>query len=138
MSGKKTRKNLKNTYMEKLKSFVKTELKQIYLASDDKIFLTEYEALIHESDLEDKRKKERRWNEMILNITELVCKVLEDKNWGLFFKNEPIQALPIQDSGTLYKVNEVKIEELVSCLEQEINERIDQWPEPKEKPTDNE
>ena len=124
--------------MEKLKSFVKTELKQIYLASDDKIFLTEYEALIHESDLEDKRKKERRWNEMILNITELVCKVLEDKNWGLFFKNEPMQALPIQDSGTLYKVNEVKIEELVSCLEKEINERIDQWPEPKEKPTDNE
>jgi len=49
-----------------------------------------------------------------------------------------MQALPIQDSGTLYKVNEVKIEELVSCLEQEINERIDQWPEPKEKPTDNE
>ena len=124
--------------MEKLKSYVKTELRQIYLASDDKIFLTEYEALIHESDLEDKRKKERRWNEMILNITELVCKVLEDKNWGLFFKNEPMQALPIQDSGTLYKVNEVKIEELVSCLEQEINERIDQWPKTKEKPTDNE
>ena len=49
-----------------------------------------------------------------------------------------MQALPIQDSGTLYKVNEVKIEELVSCLEQEINERIAQWPKTKEKPTDNE
>ena len=138
MNGKMTKKNSQKNYMTRLKSYIKTELKQIYLTSDDKMFLNQYKAIIHESSLEDKREKERRWNEMILNITELVCKVLENKNWGLFFKNEPIQALPIQDSGTLYKVNEVKLEELVSCLEQEINERIDQWPETKEKPTDNE
>ena len=75
---------------------------------------------------------------MITNLTELVCKVLEEKKWGIFFKNEPMQALPVQDSATLYKVNEVKREELVSCLEQAINERVDQWPEEKENQTDNE
>jgi hypothetical protein len=138
MSGKKKKKSLKNTYIKKLKSYLKTELITAYLTSDDKKFIDEYEAVIHEDSLEDERKKERRWKEMITNLTELVCKVLEEKKWGIFFKNEPMQALPVQDSATLYKVNEVKREELVSCLEHAINERIDQWPEAQEKQTDNE
>ena len=138
MSGEMKRKSLKNTYIKKLKSYLKTELTTAYLTSDDKKFIDEYKAVIHEDSLEDERKKERRWKEMITNLTELVCKVLEEKKWGIFFKNEPMQALPVQDSATLYKVNEVKREELVSCLEHAINERVDQWPEEKENQTDNE
>ena len=138
MIGKKKKKSLKNTYIKKLKSYLKTELTTAYLTSDDKKFIDEYQAVIHEDNLEDERKKERRWKEMITNLTELVCKVLEEKKWGIFFKNEPMQALPVQDSATLYKVNEVKREELVSCLEHAINERVDQWPEEKENQTDNE
>ena len=138
MIGKKKKKSLKNTYIKKLKSYLKTELTTAYLTSDDKKFIDEYKAVIHEDNLEDERKKERRWKEMITNLTELVCKVLEEKKWGIFFKNEPMQALPVQDSATLYKVNEVKREELVSCLEHAINERVDQWPEEKENQTDNE
>ena len=138
MSGKVIRKSLKNTYEKKLKSYLKTQLITAYLTSDDKFFLDEHQAIIHESSLENKREKERRCNDMMIKITELVCQVLKDKNWGIFFKNEPVQALPVQDGITLYKVNEVKQEELISCLERTINERIDQWPEKKENQTDNE
>ena len=98
----------------------------MYLTTDDKKFLNQYKAIIHERTLEKKRKKERRWEEMINNLVELVCKVLSEKKWGIFFKHEPVQALPVQDNTTLYKVNEVKEEELVRAIKQAIENRIEE------------
>ena len=63
---------------------------------------------------------------MKTKIAELVCQILKEKQWGIFFKNEPIQALPVQDNTTLYKVNEVKEDALLDAIEQEM-ERIDEW-----------
>ena len=131
MSGKKIKKSLPNTYIKKLKNCVKTELATVYLTTDDKKFLNQYKAIIHERTLEKKRKKERRWKEMINNLVELVCKVLSEKKWGIFFKHEPVQALPVQDNTTLYKVNEVKEEELVhaikEAIENRMEERTEEW-----------
>ena len=64
---------------------------------------------------------------MKTNIAELVCEVLKRKQWGLFFKNEPVQSLPVQDSTTLYKVNEVKEDELVYAIKEAIEERVNEW-----------
>ena len=68
---------------------------------------------------------------MKTNIAELVCEVLRDKQWGIFFKHEPVQALPVQDNTTLYKVNEVKEEELVhaikEAIENRMEERTEEW-----------
>ena len=47
---------------------------------------------------------------MTIKIAELVSEILKEKQWGIFFKNEPIQALPVQDSTTIFRVNEVKDE----------------------------
>ena len=69
----------------------------------------------------------RRWEEMKTNIAELVCEVLKKKQWGIFFKNEPVQSLPVQDSTTLYKVNEVKEDELVCAIKETIEERVNEW-----------
>ena len=88
----------------------------MYLTTDDKRFLNKYKAIIHESELEEKRNKNRRWEQMKTDIAELVCEVLKDKQWGIFFKHEPVQALPVQNNTVLYKVNEVKEEELVSAV----------------------
>ena len=38
---------------------------------------------------------------MKTKIAELVCQILKEKQWGIFFKNEPVQALPVQDNTTL-------------------------------------
>ena len=63
---------------------------------------------------------------MKTKIAELVNKVLKEKQWGIFFKNEPMQALPVQDSTIIYKVNEVKDDELLDAIKLEI-ERSIEW-----------
>ena len=127
MNGKKIQNPFQSSYVTRLKSWIKTELRTIYLTSDKKQYLNEYEALIHESALEENRKMNRRWEEMKTNIAELVCEVLKKKQWGIFFKNEPVQSLPVQDSTTLYKVNEVKEDELVCAIKDTIEERVNEW-----------
>ena len=61
---------------------------------------------------------------MKTNIAELVCEILRNKQWGIFFKHEPVQALPVQDNTVLYKVNQVKEEELVQAIERAMEDRI--------------
>ena len=122
MNGKKIQNPFQSLYVTKLKSWIRTELTTLYLTSDNKQYLNEYKALIHESALEENRKMNRRWEEMKTNIAELVCEVLKRKKWGIFFKNEPVQSLPVQDSTTLYKVNEVKEEMLVDAIRKQIEE----------------
>ena len=93
----------------------------MYLTSDDKKFLDEYKAIIHESELEDKRNQDRRWRQMKTDLAEIVLKVLEKERWGIFFKSEPMQVLPVQDSATtLYKVNEVSKDQLVESIKMQI------------------
>ena len=113
--------------MTELKSYLKTEIATVYLTSDGKQFLNEYKALIHESDLEENRNKERKWEEMKTNIAELVCEVLKNKKWGIFFKNEPMQSLPVQDGTAIFKVNEVKEEKVVDAIKQAVEERVGEW-----------
>mgnify|MGYP005821322155 FL=1 len=127
MSGKKIQKSFQSSYVTKLKKWIKTELTAVFLTSDGKQFLNEYKALIHESDLEENRNKERKWEEMKTNIAELVCEVLKNKKWGIFFKNEPMQSLPVQDSTTIFKVNEVKEEKVVDAIKQAVEERVGEW-----------
>ena len=127
MNGKKIQNPFQSLYVTELKSWIRTELVTLYLTSDNKQYLNEYEALIHESALEENRKMNRRWEEMKTNIAELVCEVLKKKQWGIFFKNEPVQSLPVQDSTTLYKVNEVKEDELVCAIKDTIEERVNEW-----------
>tara|TARA_R100000315_G_C5179362_1_gene103934 strand:- start:233 stop:547 length:315 start_codon:yes stop_codon:yes gene_type:complete len=77
--------------------------------------------------LEENREKDRRWETMKTNIAELVCEVLNNKKWGIFFKNEPMQSLPVQDSTTIYKINEVKEEALVQAIKEAVEERVSEW-----------
>jgi len=127
MSGKKIQKSFQSSYVTKLKKWIKTELTAVFLTSDGKQFLNEYKALIHESDLEENRNKERKWEEMKTNIAELVCEVLKNKKWGIFFKNEPMQSLPVQDGTAIFKVNEVKEEKVVDAIKQAVEERVGEW-----------
>lgn len=64
---------------------------------------------------------------MKTDIAELICEVLKNKKWGIFFKNEPMQSLPIQDNSTMFKVNEVKEDELVNAIKEAVEERVNEW-----------
>ena len=127
LKEKMKKKNSESSLVKKLKNSLKTELARVYLTSDDTKFLNEYQAIIHESSLSEKQTTDRRWKEMKTKIAELVCEILKEKQWGIFFKNEPIQALPAQDNTTLYKVNEVRDDELLDAIEYSMEERINEW-----------
>ena len=125
-----------------LKNLLKTELATTYLTSDGGRFFEEYKAVIHEDSLQQKGNKERRWNKMKTKIAELVCDIIKEKQWGIFFKNEPMKALPVQDETSLYKINEVNRDELMDAVMQVLEERMSGWQERKantqEGQTDNE
>ena len=105
-----------------LKKLIRTELAAIAVTTDNKRFLNEYKAIIHESGLEDKRKQQRSWESMKDKIAKLVLDVLTQNRWGIYFKSEPMQVLPVKDSSsTLFKVNEVNLDE----FEQTIKSQID-------------
>ena len=127
MSGKTKNQNSRNTYLKELKSFLKTELGIVYLTSDGRKFLDDNLAVIHESFLDKQRETDRRWNQMKTKIAELVCQIIKEKQWGIFFKNEPMQALPVQNNTSIYRINEVKDDELMDAIQKAMDERIDEW-----------
>lgn len=105
-----------------LKSLIRRELAAVTVTTDNKRFLNEHKALIHESGLEDKRQQQRSWESMKDKIARLVLEVLAENRWGIYFKSEPMQVLPVKDSSsTLFKVNEVNLDE----FEQTIKSQID-------------
>jgi len=113
---------LKNMLNRDLKSLIRRELAAVTVTTDNKRFLNEHKALIHESGLEDKRQQQRSWESMKDKIARLVLEVLAENRWGIYFKSEPMQVLPVKDSSsTLFKVNEVNLDE----FEQTIKSQID-------------
>lgn len=126
--GKKTTKYLKSISIKKLKKLIKTELEIVFLANDDKKFLTEDEAIKHQFELETINTKERNKTLEVQKIADVICSILDSENWGIFFKNRPVQSLPVQDSNTtLYKVNEVNREHLRDKIEKALSERQNTW-----------
>ena len=130
---------------QELIKLIKTELTITYLTTDDRRFIDESRAIIHESELEEKRNKDRRWEKMIVDIAEVVLEVLQKERWGIFFKSEPMQVLPVKESATtLFKVNEVTKEVLAESLKKHINNlqnKESEWEKHQAKnqnPTDNE
>ena len=75
---------------------------------------------------------------MTIKIAELVSEILKEKQWGIFFKNEPIQALPVKDSTTIFRVNEVKDEEITAAILNRVNERMNTWESPRPNQTESE
>ena len=65
------------------------------------------EALCAESQLQQCRETKLQQRQRIMNIVELIMQVLNEENWGVFYKNQPIQPLEMQDGNALYKVNQV-------------------------------
>ena len=52
-----------------------------------------------------------------MNIVELIMGILKSENWGVFYKNQPIQPLEMQDGNALYKVNQVDECEIETAIE---------------------
>ena len=61
------------------------------------------------------QKKQR-----IMDTVELIMQILKSENWGVYYKNQPIQPLEMQDGNALYKVNQVDESEIETAIEEAL------------------
>ena len=71
-------------------------------------------------------------------IIEIMLQVLEKNNWGIYFKGQGLQELPVSGEGSLYRINNVREEslrkavkaELVNLFNEENSEGDTEWQKP--------
>ena len=85
------------------------------------------DALYAESEIQRCKETKLQKKQRIMNIVELIMQVLKSENWGVFYKNQPIQPLEMQDGNALYKVNQVDECEIESVIEKALIKKDEPW-----------
>ena len=96
------------------------ELEAVYIDSSGKKHLDYMEALCAETQIQVCKERKLQQKQRIMDIVELVMQVLKSENWGVFYRNLPIQPLEMQDGNALYKVNQVDECEIETRIEQAL------------------
>ena len=78
------------------------------------------DALCAETQIAMCREAKLKQKEKVMNIVELIMQVLKSENWGVYYKNQPIQPLEMQDGNALYKVNQVDECEIETAIEKAL------------------
>ena len=53
-------------------------------------------------------------------IKEIVRKALIRNNWGIYFKGKPLLEMPVSGEASIYKLNDVRIDELEGAISEEL------------------
>ena len=80
-------------------------------------------ALCAEAQIQTVRERKLQQKQRIMDIVERIMQVLKGENWGVYYRNQPIQPLEMQDGNALYKVNQVDETE----IETAIQEALTKW-----------
>ena len=78
------------------------------------------EALCAETQVQQCKQAKLQQRQRIMDIVELVMQILKSENWGVYYKNQPIQPLEMQDGNALYKVNQVDEIEIETVIEKTL------------------
>ena len=102
--------------MNKVNHKIRSELDTVYITSDGRKFLKYIDALYSQSEIdkgiEIKLSKQAR----VMDIVKIVMDVLKHENWGVYYKNQPMQPLEMQDGNPLYKINLVDDDDIERAL----------------------
>jgi len=99
---------------------IKKELDTVYIDSSGKKHLNYMKALCAEAQILMCKERKLQQKQRIMDITELIMQVLKSKNWGVYYKSQPMQPLEIQDGPALYKVNQVDECEIEKVIEEAL------------------
>ena len=99
---------------------IKRELDTVYIDSSGTKHLDYMKALCAEAQINSCRERKLQKKQRIMDIVELIMQILKSENWGVFYKNQPIQPLEMQDGNALYKVNQVDEVEIETAIEQAL------------------
>ena len=105
-----------------MKPKVKSELDFVYITSAGTRYLKEMDALCEEAAIQTIRENKQQKQERTMDYIEVMLKVFSDKNWGVYYKSEPMHALNMQDGAALYKINEVDEDEVERVIKGVIEE----------------
>ena len=86
---------------------IKKELDTVYIDSSGRRHLDYMEARCAETQILLCRQSKQKQKQRIMDTIELIMQVLKSKNWGVYYKSQPMQPLETQDGTALYKVNQV-------------------------------
>ena len=114
-----------------LSSEIKTELEKVYITSSGDKYLKKMDALCAESQIQQAKESKQRRRNKVMDIVDILFKVLEENNWSIFYNNKPIRSLDTQDGGTLYEVNKVDLDEIERVI---LNKLEESW-KPTQPPT---
>ena len=96
---------------------INKELDTVYIDSSGKRHLDYVKALWSETQINIARERKLQKKQRIMDIVELIMQVLKSENWGVFYKNQPIQPLELQDGNALYQVNQVDESEIEKVIQ---------------------
>ncbi len=99
---------------------ISKELDVVYIDSGGTRHLEYKKALCAEAQIESCRQRKLEQKKRIMDTVDLIMRVLKSENWGVFYKNQPIQPLELQGGDALYKVNQVD----ESHVEEMLNEAL--------------
>ena len=99
---------------------LKKELEFVYIDSNGKKYLEYMEARCAEVQIQMCIERKLQKKQMIMDTVELIMQVLKSENWGVYYKNQPMQPLEMQDGDALYKVNQVDESEIEAVIEQAL------------------
>ena len=106
--------------MSSLDYKIKRELDTVYVTSDGRKFLKYMDALCAESQMQQCIDSKLSKKKRIMDVVELIMEVLKSENWGVYYKNQPIQPLETQDGSALYRVNQVDESEIEKVIEEKL------------------
>ena len=116
---------------KKLKKMIKTELRAVYVTTNNKSFLHLNDALDCESLEQGRKNKEKEKEKITMNIHTLISRILTENDWGVFFKGEPMEGYPTQDGVKMYKVNEITADRLYDAIDNVLQQMENECQESK-------
>jgi len=99
---------------------IEKELDTVYIDSSGTKHLDYMEARCAETQILMCRERKLKQRQRIMDTIELIMQVLKSKNWGVYYKSQPIQPLETQDGSAIYKVNQVDEHEIVKVIEEAL------------------
>ena len=99
-----------------MKPTVKSELDFVYITSAGTRYLKRMDALCAESQIQQARESREKRRKIIMDMVDILIKVLRENNWGVFYKSEPMQTLTLQNNAPLLRINEVDDESVETAV----------------------
>ena len=104
---------------------IKKELDVVYIDSGGTKHLDYMKALCAEAQIQECVDRKLQIKQGIMDIVELIMQVLKSENWGVYYKNQPIQPLEMQDGNSLYQINRVDETDVETAMEDALTKGKD-------------